>query len=162
MSSENATITLLNNEGQTTLHKLNIDQIIIKNTTTPGSTNNLFEIYDSKDERKVYITPTGLIHSEGEIQGASFNALSDKRLKENIILFSSDKSILDLSVYKYDYINGAKNNIGCIAQELQDICPELVSEDSTGYLSIKESKLVYLLIEEVKKLNKRITDLEKR
>lgn len=85
---------------------------------------------------------------------------SDKRLKENERLYKSDKSILDLPIYKYDYINGSKNQIGCMAQDLKEICPEIVEEDEKGYLHIQESKIVYLLIEEVKKLKEEIKNLK--
>jgi hypothetical protein len=123
----------------------------------------MFSLYTGNETAslKFSIDYTGAVKAAGEIEGASFNATSDRRLKENIIPFSSDKSILDLPIYKYDYINGTKNNIGCIAQELQEICPELVSENENGYLAVKESKLVYLLLEEIKKLNARISKLEK-
>lgn len=86
---------------------------------------------------------------------------SDKRLKENERPYKSDKSILDLPIYKYDYINGSKNQIGCMAQDLKEICPEIVEEDEKGYLHIQESKIVYLLIEEIKKLKEEIKNLKK-
>lgn len=85
---------------------------------------------------------------------------SDKRLKENERPYKSDKSILDLPIYKYDYINGSKNQIGCMAQDLKEICPEIVEEDEKGYLHIQESKIVYLLIEEIKKLKEEIKNLK--
>jgi len=89
-----------------------------------------------------------------------FNAVSDARFKENIKEFNSEKSILDLPVYKYDFIDGKKNQVGCLAQDLQKICPEIVHEDENGYLSIQESKIVYLLLDEVKKLRKEINALK--
>ena len=85
---------------------------------------------------------------------------SDKRLKENERPYKSNKSILDLPIYKYDYINGSKNQIGCMAQDLKEICPEIVEEDEKGYLHIQESKIVYLLIEEIKKLKEEIKNLK--
>lgn len=100
------------------------------------------------------------ITTTGEITASAFNATSDRRLKENVKEFDSEKSILDLNVYKYDFIDGNKNQIGCIAQELQEICPEIVKENDDGYLTIQENKLVYLLLNEVKKLRKEIDDLK--
>ena len=58
-----------------------------------------------------------------QIQAPSFNATSDARLKENFSPLILNKSILDLPLYKFDFINGTKNQIGCIAQDLQKICP---------------------------------------
>ena len=95
----------------------------------------------------------------GDISANCFNANSDARLKENFETYVTEKSILDLPVYKYDYINGVKNQIGCKAQDLQVICPEIVHENEEGYLSIQESKIVYLLIDEIRKLKAEIAEL---
>jgi hypothetical protein len=96
------------------------------------------------------------------IKATTFAAVSDKRLKENLIEYKSEKSILDLPVYKYNFINteNKKEYIGCLAQDLQEICPEIVTEDKDGYLAIEESKIVYLLLEEVKKLKKELDALK--
>lgn len=96
------------------------------------------------------------------VTAGSFNASSDVRLKENFEPLVLEKSILDLPTYKFDFINGAKNQIGCKAQELQEICPEIVNEGSDGYLSIQESKMVYLLLDEIKKLRSEVDSLKSR
>ena len=96
------------------------------------------------------------INSKGRVSASSFYATSDARLKENIKPLEYNKSILDLPVYTYDYINGSKNNIGCLAQDLQKLYPQLVGENSNGYLTVDNSKVVYLLLEEVKKLKKEL------
>lgn len=95
-----------------------------------------------------------------KITAGTFNAMSDMRLKENFQPLKPEKSILDLPTYKFDFINGAKNQVGCKAQDLQEICPEIVNEDANGMLSIQESKIVYFLLEEVKKLRKEVDDLK--
>ena len=103
---------------------------------------------------------SSVLESSVKLQAPSFNATSDKRLKENISSFESKKSILDLPIYKFDFINGDKNQIGCMAQDLQEICPEIVNENDNGYLSIQESKIIYLLIDEVRKLKNEIQQLK--
>lgn len=92
------------------------------------------------------------LYCEDRAQAGNFFATSDKRLKENIVPFEYSKSILDLPIKRFDFINGRKNNIGCLAQDLQQLYPELVEENEDGYLSIQENKLVYLLMEEIKQL----------
>ena len=96
-------------------------------------------------------------------KASSFVATSDARLKENIQPYIPTKNtILELPIYKFDFINnGKKNNIGCLAQDLQKICPEIVHEDSDGYLSIEESKIVYLLLGEVKQLREELNELKR-
>ena len=100
--------------------------------------------------------------SSGSIYAYSYYATSDKRLKENINEYKFGKSVLDLPIYSFNYISDEtkKKQIGCLAQDLQEICPELVIEDTNGYLSVNDSKVVYLLLDEVKKLNKRVNELE--
>ena len=102
------------------------------------------------------------INCQNRITANNFYANSDKRLKENLETFNYGPSILDLPIYRYDYIDGPKNQIGCLAQDLHELYPELVREDKDCYLSIQENKLVYLLIEEVKRLTKRVEKLEKK
>lgn len=107
-------------------------------------------------------TSNGNIESKGIITAASFNATSDRRLKENIIDYKPEKSILDLPIKKFDFIDGPKNQIGCIAQDLKEICPEIVNENEKGYLSIQENKLIYLLLDEVKKLKNEVEKLKNK
>lgn len=99
-------------------------------------------------------------NSNGRLTAVSFYATSDERLKENIKPLKYTKSILDLPVYTYDYINGQKNNIGCLAQDLQKLYPQLVSQNSDGYLMVDNSKVVYLLLEEVKLLKKELNEIK--
>lgn len=111
--------------------------------------------YETYSNNKVYT-------QNGNLYCTQLYLSSDARLKDNLTFYTPDKSVLDLPVYKYDFIEGPKNQIGCLAQDLQDICPEIVTEDEKGYLHIIESKLVYLLLDEVKKLKQEVEDLKRR
>ena len=99
---------------------------------------------------------------EGRIVACGFGTSSDFRLKQNIKSYKAEKSILDLDIKEFEYINDAahKKHIGAIAQDVQEICPEIVYEDTNGYLNIEENKLVYLLLNEVKELKKEIKRLK--
>ena len=126
-----------------------------------GSQNNALTI----NSGKIVLTNLGSIiaaqniTASGVVTGQSMNTLSDIRLKTNIKDFVYDKSILDLPIKEFDYISGG-HSIGCIAQDLQKIYPNLVDTNNEGYLTVKESKLVYLLIEEVKQLRKELNELK--
>ena len=98
----------------------------------------------------------------GRIIARGFGTSSDLRLKQNIKSYKAEKSILDLDIKEFEYINDAthKKHIGAIAQDVQEICPEIVYEDANGYLNIEENKLVYLLLNEVKELKKEIKKLK--
>ena len=97
-----------------------------------------------------------------QIKATSFYATSDKRLKENIVDYTPENSILDLPIKEFDFKSDGSHHIGCIAQDLQKICPELVQEDKDGYLSIEESKLIYLLLNEVKLLKAEVEELKEK
>lgn len=100
-------------------------------------------------------TPTGTITAQ------TFVATSDIRKKEDIKDYKPSKSILDLPIKQFDFKSDKSHHIGCIAQDLQLIAPELVHEDEEGYLQIEESKLIYLLIDEVKMLRAEIDELKR-
>jgi hypothetical protein len=99
-----------------------------------------------------FVTSVTLKPKDGQITATSFYATSDRRKKENIKEFIPKKSILDLPVVEFDFKDSGSHQIGCIAQDLQEICPEIVNINDDGYLSINESKLSYLLLLELKKL----------
>jgi Rps23 Pro-64 3,4-dihydroxylase Tpa1-like proline 4-hydroxylase len=50
---------------------------------------------------------------------------SDIRVKENIEKLDT---VDGFNIYKFDYINGEKDQVGVIAQEMQELCPECVVE----------------------------------
>jgi hypothetical protein len=90
---------------------------------------------------------------------------SDMRLKKNIRPISNalDK-ILSLHGYNYNWIDINKDNAlqsGVLAQEVQQVLPELVKEDKNGVLSVNYSGIIPVLIEAIKEQQKRITELEK-
>ena len=99
---------------------------------------------------------------------------SDERLKENIVqLEGALDKIMSLTGVTFDWkeltdeerktIHSHEgNDIGVIAQEVQEQYPELVHQREHGYLSVDYQKLTAVLIEAVKELSYKITDLENR
>lgn len=131
---------------------------IINSAKTSGDMLQIKRLLDGgANVKKVFS-----VDYDGNVTANTYNAKSDRRLKENIIDYKPEKSILDLPVKKFDFIDGPKNQIGCIAQDLKEICPEIVNENEKGYLSIQESKLVYLLLDEVKKLKNEVEELKRK
>jgi len=88
---------------------------------------------------------------------------SDERLKENI--YPIDNALSRLSsiegVY-FDWKKGGERQVGVIAQQVQKVLPEVVSEDKDSYLSVDYTKLVPLLIEGLNEQAMLIRDLEDR
>lgn len=91
------------------------------------------------------------------VQGAFTNA-SDRRTKENIQNISkSDKDkVLQLVPKTYNLINEKNKRYGLIAQEVEELYPELVSEDNKGMKSLNYIELIPLLLEQIKELKKTI------
>ena len=88
---------------------------------------------------------------------------SDERLKKDI-------TTVDDALLKVERLNGVyfkwksddREDIGVIAQNVQEILPEVVSEDNNGYLNVNYSGIVPVLIEAIKELQERIEELENR
>lgn len=98
--------------------------------------------------------------SGNRITAGSYLATSDINLKENIQDFVETKSILDVPIHRYTWKESKEEDIGFIAQELEKEFPELVLGEE-GHKTIKESKFVYYLMDEVKRQKARIDVLEK-
>lgn len=98
-------------------------------------------------------------------QYAGITTASDRKLKENIE--STPVRALDkintLNLVAFDYIKDKTHEeIGLIAQEVQDIIPSVVLDGGNdSYLSIQYSKFVPYLIKAVQELNQKIEKLEK-
>ena len=75
---------------------------------------------------------------------------SDERLKTNINILSGVlPKLLQVSGYSYDWKDKNRSEskqIGLMAQEVQKVFPDLVSEDEDGYLSVSYTRFVPLLI----------------
>lgn len=88
---------------------------------------------------------------------------SDERLKENI--YPIDNALSKVSKVEGVYFNWKdkkEKQVGVIAQQIQKVLPEVVSEDNNSYLSVDYSKLVPLLIEAVNEQSSVIKRLEER
>lgn len=101
------------------------------------------------------INSTGRITSKDTIHAKAFYTDSDKRLKKIIGDLNIDiDKILELSLIYYTFNNdpSKKEEIGVIAQEIKEICPQIVSEDENGMLSVDYSKLSILALYCIKDL----------
>lgn len=88
---------------------------------------------------------------------------SDERLKENIYPIDNALSRVGQIEGVYFNWNGKKERqVGVIAQQVEKVLPEVVSEDKDSYLSVDYSKLVPLLFEAINEQSSIIKDLEER
>ena len=91
-------------------------------------------------------------------------ANSDIKLKTNIQpLENSLEKVNQLRGVSYDRVDIEKDNcIGVIAQEVEEVYPEFVSEGEDGTKGVDYSKMVAVLIESVKELTAEVNTLRNR
>jgi len=95
---------------------------------------------------------------------------SDKRLKENIKpLENATEKVKKLTGVEFDWKQEHKDvhgyeghDVGVIAQEVQEVLPEAIRTNDSGYLSVRYEKLIGLLIESNKELAARVEELEQK
>lgn len=91
--------------------------------------------------------------STGTLKSKEFDALSDQRLKTNIVGITSALSKLEqLRGVEYDWVNGSGASVGVIAQEVQLVYPQLVS-DTENRMTVNYNGLVGLLVQAVNELS---------
>ena len=146
------------NDGQGALQ-------VAKSSNTNTSSQVFVDFYIN-----AFNTASGRIVANGASQ-AAFASFSDERLKENIVdLPSQLNNIKELRPVEFDYKDGSGHQIGFIAQELQQVYPDCVSESTDGMLQIggwskTEARLVKALQEamaRIETLEAKVTALESK
>lgn len=89
----------------------------------------------------------------GDVSAVNFNSTSDARLKININPIDNALSkVLQLAGVEFDWKDNNQRSIGVIAQQVEQVLPELVETSSNGYKSVSYGNLAALLIEAIKEL----------
>lgn len=103
------------------------------------------------------ITGKGAAHFE---QGG-FQDYSDIRLKENIKdLDITLDQIQSLSLIYFNYIGKERENIGVIAQQVKEICPQIIYEDENGMLAVDYKFLSVIALKGVQLLTSKLMEQE--
>ena len=111
-----------------------------------------------------FSSANGNIVTVGDI--TAFGSVSDRTRKENIVKIDNalDK-VLQISGYTFNYIGDDTPMTGVIAQELEEVLPEVVYEtespDGTQSKAVRHGNIVGLLIESIKELKAEIEELKK-
>ena len=99
---------------------------------------------------------TGTIRATGNVI-----AFSDARAKENIkTIDSALEKVNKLRGVKFNKIGEEKTCIGVIAQEVEEVLPEVVETDDNGMKAVAYGNMVGLLIEAMKEQQKQIDELK--
>jgi hypothetical protein len=101
--------------------------------------------------------------STGLLTSTDYNSSSDKRLKKNIkTIDNALTTVTSLRGVTFEWKEGGSKSIGLIAQEVKEIVPDIVSSDDTGYLGIKYTNIIGLLVEAIKEQQVQINTLKKQ
>jgi FtsZ-binding cell division protein ZapB len=111
-------------------------------------------------------SPQDKLDVNGYVRANGSRLTSDIRWKENIEPLNDALDLVSqLRGVSYDWIDpsrGEGRQIGVIAQEVEQVFPEVVHTDSQGYKSVEYAKLVAPLIEAVKTLKAENDEMDTR
>jgi hypothetical protein len=128
----------------------------------------------TSSEEKFRWERDGDFHADGDVIAYSTTTPSDARLKKDVTTIeNASKKVAKLRGVEYTWSvgkNEGKREIGLIAQEVEAVVPEVVTDRQlpllTGtteeYKTVDYERLIALLIESNKELQNRITELESK
>ncbi len=115
-------------------------------------------------------SPSYLLHVDGQVVATNVSASSDRRWKKNITTISGASTTLQKinpvsfrwrveEFTEKDFDD--KKHYGVIAQELEEVLPELVNTDKEGYKSVDYLGMIGLLIKGFQERGQEIDQLKK-
>ena len=129
----------------------------------PIQSSNTLHVYDAPNQAyRFYVNVAGIISATN----TSINGLSDERLKENIVdLETGLTEVMALQPRRFDWKNGdAQNVAGFIAQEVEDVLPELVGdykhEELDDCKSLKMGDMLPTLVKAIQEQQTQIDALQ--
>jgi len=158
--------TVANYGGKQPTNTQDIKQFVVSPTVSQAewvfskiTTNGDIYITPSNRKKSVYI------YTDLYVNGAIFNT-SDKNHKEEIEPISESKieKLLDLEPveYKLKTDTKKKKHFGLIAQDVEEIYPELISDSNLGFKTVNYMELIPLLLLKMKNMQKEIDELKEQ
>jgi hypothetical protein len=126
-----------------------------------------------KGDDTAFIGGTNGAYNEKNV--TTWETTSDQRIKKNIVSNNVGLEVISqIDVRNFEYrtaeeitdlpasaaIDQSGVQLGVIAQELQAVLPNCVTENSTGVLSINTDQLIWYLVNSVKQLSAKVAELE--
>jgi hypothetical protein len=143
---EGTGVTITNNSGENTTPTIAIGQAVATSSNVQ---------FNSLGVGMAASATAGRIDASGDV--VAFSS-SDRNFKENITPIENPiEKIKMISGNTYDWkadlkdVHGYEgNDVGVIAQEIEEVLPQIVTTRENGYKAVKYEKLVALLIEGIK------------
>jgi len=130
----------------------------------PGDTSRLASLLVAFDTGMGTTSPaykldvTVTIRATGDVI-----AFSDIRVKENIKTIENalDK-VMKIRGVEYNKIGESRTSLGVIAQEIEEVLPQVVHIDNDGMKSVSYNSIIGVLIEAIKEQQQQIDDLKNK
>lgn len=131
-------------------------------TTTNGSRYILFANQTSGDLTPAYVASSKLTFnpSTGTLSTTVMTTTSDMNLKTNILTIDNPVDvIMQLRGVSFNRTESGVRDYGVVAQEIEQILPDVVHQDNFGHKSVSYSSIIGFLIEAIKDQQKQINRL---
>jgi hypothetical protein len=154
--------------GANNVHVIGDNVITLGANAEGGSADNDDKFYVGLINGMVVDGPVhcrGNIECEADIIAFS---TSDERLKDNIKNIPNClQKVLSLDAIEFDWNEDLQKtykgrDIGLIAQQVQEVAPEIVEKRNNGYLGLKYEKMIPLLVGATQEQDEIISELEKQ
>ena len=161
LDADSATITNLSstnfNSTNSTLVNLDADSSSITNLTSINNTltNITFTTMNGGNIDADSATFTGVINAQ------DFNSTSDICLKENIETLNNAINVLNnIRPVSFVWKENGKPAYGVIAQEVEEVLPEIVDQDKHGVKRVAYSQIIPFLVQVIQEQNKEIQNIK--
>jgi trimeric autotransporter adhesin len=134
-------------------------------TSTNGTRYVLFANQTTGTISTAYVSSTKLTYnpSTGTLTSTVVTASSDEKLKTNIHTISDPIDVIsNLRGVSFDRKDTGLKDFGVIAQEIEQVIPEVVHIDNDGFRSVSYNSIIGFLIEGMKQQQSKIDDLEEK
>ena len=129
------------------------------------TSNGEIYITPANKKKSVYIYTDLIVKNDLYVLGQAYLP-SDIKLKEEIEPISDSKieKLFDLEPVEYKLKTDIKNkkHYGLIAQDVEKVYPELISDSNLGFKSVNYMELIPLLLLKMKNMQKEIDDLREQ
>ena len=105
----------------------------------------------------------GSLIADGDVTAFRQNTSSDARLKTNIVTIDNGlEKVNAMRGVSYELLRDSTQNVGVIAQEMEEVVPEVVTTGEDGMKAVNYGALVGVLIEAVKELTQEVETLKSK
>ena len=138
---------------------------VADNTTTNSTQYPVFANAASGPLSSAYVSSTKFTFnpSTGDLSATNFNSLSDIRYKENVksLDFKTFEPLFNsINPVEFTWKDTKRKAFGFIAQEIEEIMPELITTNDQGIKTVGYTQVIPMLVAAIKDLQSQINTLK--